>query len=568
MTTSTKSTKPPRAANPALLKKLEDLYVRVGAVSEFYKANRLLYYKPHPKQQAFHYADTNTGRVVFGGNRSGKTTAGATESIAHAWGYRPWLPEGHPHRIVRLADGQPIPVPNVGRIICEDFETTMMQIIWPKLEEWIPADVLARCTFRRNPRGVPMRLTFPKELGGSSIYFMSYDQNVRKFEGQAHHWFWPDEPCPQAIFSGLRRGLIDYNGHYWMTMTPLAEPWINTTLMSRANVPGSGIFGYSWDMEDNCKQHSGGTLDHAAIESALEDFEPEEREARRTGQPLHLVGRVFKDWRAYPPLWVEPFDIPKDWPRVCVIDPHDKKPVAVLWAAISPDGIWIIYRDLFDPELYTVRDVAREMRRQEGWHEQEDPSVLASQAAPRTSFRFVPGQSEEVCFYIIDTSANTTQRTSGKTIKQEFAEHGIHCADAVKQNKSAGINAIKQAIRARNKWDEPGLITFNTCWHVKQNFENYVWPRPTGIRTSNQVAEKQEPVKKNDDFLDCIRYLYQMRLSYGSLQTAVSTMRSFASRQSPNRGPRLGTRFKIHPQFGGRDVETGSHRTRMGRGVF
>jgi len=491
---------PELSNNSEVYEQLTGLYEQVQGLVQVYRSNKISYYRPRGQQDKFHYATDLDTKLVLGGNRSGKTTSGTVEAIAHALGYRPWLANSDPNYIVRLADSSPIPVPNVGRVVAENFEVNIVQTIYPKFEEWLPAHLVRHV--QRSQRGVPVRIEL---TNGSVIHFMSYEQDPRVFEGPAGHWFWCDEPPPQNIFNGLIRGLMDFNGVCWLTMTPLTEPWIAEVLFIKANIPGSGIRAWNYNVWDNCIDN-GGTLSRKTILSTLDKFSAHERKTRETGEFLHLAGRVFPEWYASPPHWVDPFHIPRDWPRVCVIDPHPNKPIAVLWATVSPDDTWIVYRSIFNPELTTVEEVADEMRTLEGW--QED----------RTGRLRKTTNSEVVCLYIIDTSANEQERTSGLSIREEFANCGITCINANKRNKNAGINAIRKAIKKPTyQWGTVGLVVFNTCPEVKNNFQFFSWPRElTGRRNVVQDA-KQEPVKKYDDFIDCIRYIYQMRLNYAML---------------------------------------------------
>jgi len=480
--------------------RLKDLFYKVRSLKDAVNSNRVRFYKPIGQQRDFHAADTAEIRVVMGGNRSGKTTSGAVEAISHALGVRSWLPSDDPHHLVRLSDGDPIPVPNVGRIICENFEVNVVQTIHPKITEWAPAGAIK--SVQRNQRGVPVRYDF---ANGSVIHILSYDQDDRAFEGPNGHWAWFDEPPPQRKFNGIRRGLIDFNGTCWLTMTPLAEPWINQTLVDKANDANGRICVFYYSIWDNCIDN-GGTLSRRAIQSFLDDLPEDERQAREFGIPLHLAGLVFPDWRPSPPFYVPAFKIPSYWPRVVVIDPHPRKPVAVLWAAISPDNIIYIYRSIFDRRLRTVDDVCNRIYTLEGYE--------------FNGRRWIPTEkAEDIALRIIDTSANETERTSGESVAEQFAERGLYCVDAYKRNKDAGINSIREALRIRTDWHKPGLVVFNTCPEVKQNFLNYVWERWGSSRMQGTKGEKQEVVKSNDDFLDCIRYIYQMRLTYSMLKS-------------------------------------------------
>jgi len=507
-------TTPPQSS--ADYEQLKTLYLKIRRLKETVAANKISFYRPHAKQRDFHAAELSDIRVVLGGNRSGKTTCGAVEAVAHALGERPWLPESDPHRLVRLPSGDPIPVPNIGRIVADTLETNIVQTINPKIMEWAPAGAITN--IQKNPRGVPIRYDF---ANGSVIYVMSYDQDVDSFEGTNGHWFWCDEPPPQRIFNGLRRGLIDYGGHCWLTMTPLSEPWTNQVLVSKANGPDGRIWMRRMSVWDNAVSR-GGHLPDKTIHSVLADLPADERASREEGRALHLAGLVFPEWQPEPPFWV-PHETPsRHWPRVCLIDPHPRKPIAVLWLAVTPDNQVRAYRELFDPEMRTVAQVAHAIHQAEGWHYAGEKRHWATQ-------KLVPiwrrtAATEPVVLYVIDTSANEHEKTSGETVAEQFQQYGINCVDAYKRNREAGINAIHQALALKYEWSLPGLVVHDNCPTVKENFLNYVWDRWGSSRQQGLKGEKQTVVKANDDFIDCIRYFFQMRLTYSMLRPMASSL--------------------------------------------
>ncbi len=475
-------------------------------IETVYETAKIVTYRPLPRadKQDFH-ADGGKYdiRLVLGSNRSGKTVAGVCEAIAHSLGYRPWLHPEHPDYIVRLCDGNPIPVPNIGRVIAQDFEQAIRQTIWPKFEEWAPKHMIKEVI--RSPRKVPQVL---KWSNGSIIYFMSNDQDDMAFEGPNGHWVWADEPIDYKKYVGLKRGLIDFSGEMWMTMTPLTQAWIADIVMGRANEPDSGAKTYKFSVWDNCTEN-GGYLSKAAILSFLSDLREDELEARLHGNFLHLAGRVYKEWTPEPPFWIDPFDIPRTWPRVCLADPHTRKPIAVMWVAISPDDQIFIYRALYDQTLRTVEMVADCMKQMEGWV--EGPNGWAD--------AYIGEDTERMTNRIIDWSANEAERVTGQTIKREFARCGFPFQDALKRNAAAGYDAIHQALRpGKYQWDEPTLITFNTCSPVKQNFENFCFDEWGSNKQRDLMGQKDGIRKVHDDFIDMIRYYFQSGLNYHVLR--------------------------------------------------
>ena len=509
------------------LEELQSLIAELEVLEETYRTNKIVFFQPLPTgQQKDFFADQlATVRLVLGSNRSGKTACSILEAIAHAQGYRPWLAPDDPNRIVRLPDGDPIPVPNIGRIVAQNYQQSIKQTIWPKFEEWAPMHLIKKVV--RDQRGIPVEIQW---RNGSVIYFLSYDQDPMVFEGTAGHWFMCDEPPPYRVYIGLKRGLVDFGGHAWLAMTPLAQPWISDQLVERANVKDSGVKMYKYSIWENCDEN-GGYLTRANIEEFLADTREDELEARLHANFLHLAGRVFKDWEPTPPYWVDPYEIPLTWPRVCVIDPHPRKPIAVLWAACNPDNQWIVYRSLFNNKLRTVKDVADRIKELEGWTQTREGKWFRN-----------PERAEPIAMRIMDSSANEPERTSGTTIMKKFASESIWCQPAQKRNAQSGYDAIHEALAIQTEWAQPRLIVFNDCAAVKQNFMNFCYDDWLTDKQRDFKGDKQDYRKNHDDFIDCMRYIFQAGLTFRMLRSAAKKASKRDDWEEPYNGTMIETR--------------------------
>lgn len=487
-----------RGMNAIKAKRLDQLLVELYELDRAYRDQKIVFFKPLSSidHTRFFAEQDAVVRVVLGANRSSKTVSGVTEAIAHSLGYRPWLPVSHPLRVVRLPGGRPIPVPNTGRVLAQSYEQAIRQTIMEKFNEWAPKALIKKV--ETNTRGAPVAIEWHN---GSRIFFMSNDQDNMVFEGTSGHWFWVDEPCDRAKYIGLKRGLVDTNGHCWLTLTPLTQPWINDDLVAKAGDPGSGIQLYRFSIWDNCIDN-GGYLERTAIESFLSDQREDELEARLHGNFLHLAGRVYKTWEPRAPYWVDPFDIPLSWPRVMLCDPHGHKPLALMWAAISPSGRIFVYRAMYENSLRTVSDAAAYIKQVEGWKNDT-----------------IPGRdAEQISLRIIDWSAEATERTSGASIRSKFHSHGLIFHKAKKENAEYGYDAIHTALKLQREWDEPQIVVFNNCKPVKRDFLNFCYDDWATTRQEELKGPKEGYRKKDDDFIDMIRYIFQHKLTYASLR--------------------------------------------------
>jgi len=479
---------------------LRELERELAKMESFYKDNKICTFRDLGNQAIFTKC-RKAIRLLFGSNRSGKSVRSTVEEIACSLGYRPWLPEGHPDRIVRLANGEPIPVPNVGFHLLENLKVAGVQVFIPKMEEWLPKGV---AKIRKNNLGHPVSVEFNN---GSIIHVLSQEQSTSSLEGAAGHFVVSDEPPARDKWTALMRGLVDYSGIAWIAATPIKASHFMAELMSRAADPNSDVGLISISIDDNRKSR-GGYLNDEAVDRFIANLDPDEIEPRLYGRPAHLAGAVFKRWRPSPPFFVDAFPIPEDWPRIMAIDPAGRKPMAAVWIAISPHNKWYIYRELYDPSLVRIDQVADRIKQVEGWKRLRDGTWYQG------------AEAEPIVLRLIDTSGNTLERTSGYTISATFASNGIPVMSAQKIGYLASIDKINTMIstQSENEWSSgPELVVFNTCTRVAYEFQNFVWKPESAQHKTTGADPDDKPLKTNDDLVDCIRYLVMTNARYASL---------------------------------------------------
>jgi len=472
----------------------------VDKIEQYQRENKIVSFRPIGNQDQF-FSMNKPVRLVFGSNRSGKSVVGTVELIAHALGYRPWLPEDHPDRIVRLANGEPIPVPNVGFHLVENLKTAGTLVFLRKMEEWLPKGA---AKIKKNNLGQPVRVEY---ACGSVQHVLSQEMGVSAIEGSSGHYASSDEPPRRDMWVALTRGLIDHSGNAWITATPIKASIYMAELMTEAMKPDSDSGLVSLNIDDN-RVSRGGYLEDAAVDRFIKSLPAHEVAARVYGKPAHLAGAVYKMFRAGPPHVIEPFEIPPSWPRIMAIDPAGRKPVAVVWIAISPQNTWYVYRELYTDGLPTFRAVAKEIKHLEGWERLPNGMYISS-----------PFQ-EPVLMRVIDTSGNAHERTSGMSATQQFGQEGIFLYPAQKQGYIDGINLICEKLSYDDDPEslsgEPGLMVFNTCSRCIHEFINFVWKPVNETRYGDDPSDK--PLKTNDDILDGIRYLAMMGITFKSLR--------------------------------------------------
>jgi hypothetical protein len=233
-----------------------------------------------------------------------------------------------------------------------------------------------------------------------------------------------------------------------------------------------------------------------AIDEFIADLDEAEYESRILGNPRYLVGRVFPEWRPEMPYYIPEERIPPFWDRYCLIDPHPRKPVAVLWCAHDPETDTVIaYDELWDRHLKSVGEVAEAIHQKERKHREKYETFEARNVRVRTR--------------IIDDSSEEHERTSGLSLRSEFRRHGIDTVLANKRNKFAGYNQIHEALRISELTKKPQLQIFTCCGETCKNFLKHVWDDWSSSPQRLSKGQKQDVKPKDDDFIACLRYFYQ-----------------------------------------------------------
>lgn len=433
---------------------------------------------PHLKQRLFH-ASQRKIRILSGGNRAGKTTAGTNEDVAFALGYRPWLPQDHPDYWVKV-NGKKIPVPNHGLVIGESFGEQVKKVLGPKLlgthatqegdQEFgqIPRSLVAHT--KKNQQGVVIHIRF---TNGSTIDLQSYDQEVDLFESKSWLWVHFDEPPPRPIWIAVQRGLTDRNGVCWITMTPLKEAWIFDELYVRNDVDV-----FYCDIREN--------VGYGLTEQGVAEFERsltgDEKEARLHGKYYHLVGRVYKSYDKLHRIPRVP--VKKIWNIWMHIDTHPRTPHHAVWLAVLPNNLKYLVGELknshpanlVEPFGYAILEYER--------------SILHI-------------DSNQVNRLIEPGSQVNNPLQEGHSIYDEFSDLGIVC-ELGSKNLDAGILKMQDALQHdKEKGVYPTLFIFDDLIGVDYELTHYVWDDWRGKHAVEKDL-KQRPKDKDDHFIEGI----------------------------------------------------------------
>lgn len=421
-----------------------------GLMDAAKKPNVLGYIPNSPVHQQFHES-SKVGRILRGGNRSGKSVAGVVESVWRATGR-------HPYQVTH-------DVPTRGRIVTVDRDAGIEQIIKPLLSQWTPVSELVNGSWTDSYSNARKTMTF---RNGSTIELKTHQQEVESFAGIPLHFVWLDEECPQAIFNECRLRLVDYNGCWFMTMTPVeGQDWIFDRFIVTSN---KNVDMFEVDIGDN--PH----LNKQALALLDEDLDEDEKKVRRQGIFVPKGGLVLSEFDYNRHVIKSTQDIPRSWTVYVSIDHGFNAPTAILWHAVSTKGEVVTFREIYKNKTL-IKDFANMIRRMNS-----DLGI-------------------EPSLYMGDPSMSQKSGITGTSPLQTYRENGIPLMQA-KRDVSGGIDKMNEYFKY-DKWHIQDV-----CVNTLKEFRGYSFKIYNSAKIADRNNKREEPNKKNDHACDSARYFF------------------------------------------------------------
>lgn len=402
---------------------------------------KLLSYKPNnSKFLQFHQSTAKT-RLVLGGRRSGKTTAGIVEVCWAALGIHPFLEYPPPPLAIR---------------ICSVDFSSGKQIVLPQLYEWLPKHAISK--FWSEDRILELQ-------NGTVFDLKSYDQDVEKFEGVARHIILMDEEPRKDIYESnyLRTIAKDIDGKLIITCTPLhGMTWLYYTLYDNPDAVPPMIEHWHVATAENPNLPEG-TVESIKKNPALRD----NIEAALYGKFFSQEGLVYKVFD-YDKHTIAPMtSIPSDWLIVLGIDPHDRNPHGVLLCGLTPDNVWIVFDEILETGII---------------------SELAAKIKTKLGNRWPPNLA------VIDTSANIVQSISGKSISEELLQkYGLYTIPAHKDMRAGRIKVNELLEPGDGR--KPRLYFTRNCQNLIREIRHYIWD-DWSSRRKDKIDPKRSHLRK------------------------------------------------------------------------
>lgn len=446
------------------------------------------HYEPWFKQEWFHQSDKH-GRLFIGGNRTGKTVSNVVECI---W----WLTKTHPYKKMPKE-------PVRGRYVTVDFKNFIKPLTIPEFQRWLPTTYLINGNWNDSydKETDTLHLT-----NGSTLQFRSYEQEVDKFAGASLHFVAFDEEPDQLIWNECLARLVDTNGYWWMSMTPLfGMTWVYDKIYEPAikDPENFMFFMVQADMAEN--PHLG----EAARKMYLATLSDEEREARQKGNFVQAGGLVYKTYRPHiHQISGKDFKLTSDMRVYMSLDGGWTHPAGLLWHAVKPDGSIVTFKEMRDIEV-TIPGWCNRIKEYE-----------------RTLRYWDTGQKAPVYLRTGDPALRITRAQTGLSDLMEYASNGIYFAlenvPSGPGSVDTGIKKMVTYLAVNPRTDKPMWQHTDDCFMLRGELQKYRWETWANKKMENKNAPKTKPHSKDDDLCDSLRYFISIQSDL-SFDTSVPT---------------------------------------------
>lgn len=455
---------------------------------EYRKAvNPLRFHKRLPMQQRFFDDIDVKKKFILGGNRAGKTETPA-------------------EYIVRRCEKDKLKV-----WVCGETYADSVSIQQKKIWDLAPKNKI-RYGRWNEITGFPNRkLLFSNK---ALVTFKSYDQGREAFQSDDVDIIWNDEEVPMDIYREQKMRLIDRDGEMIISMTSLKgvtelvediyqdsetieqehADLVNESLPRIAQKGDARIY-FLWSTEN---PH----INQARLIKEVELMTRQEIKSRVYGIPVNLTGKIYHFNRrvhniAWDDLPVGPYTLQH------VLDPHDRKPWAMIWVAVHKTGTRYVVDEYpfgidfneMESDNKTYDDYAKVIRDKEAYLKGFFGAVMKRVVDPNFGNKTV----------------QLAERQGGQahtTPKQELKKRGFNFIDGIDALEAGHLKvreALHYTINDNEITKQPSLFVVDDCTNTTNHLVRY--SRKDIEASDGDVKDKVQVNEKYKDFADCVRYL-------------------------------------------------------------
>lgn len=274
-----------------------------------------------------------------------------------------------------------------------------------------------------------------------------HEEDIRKYDTAQYNYIGFDELTSftefQYLYLSLERGRSGVAGlpaivrsatnpgnigHTWVKkrfVTPFKEGGRVLRQEAGLDLAGNQAYSYRIFIRALPTDNPFGMANDPGYLNRLQLLPEAEKRAKLYGDWDTFEGQVFEEWRTerFPDEpkhalhLVDPFEIPKFWPRLVSVDWGFQAPTWIGWAAISPDSRAYGYREYHHPKKY-IQDYAADLVRLSDGENIKGVILCHSAFANRGEAQTIAQQFEEASGYSPINGGR--DRKAGKLLVQEF----------------------------------------------------------------------------------------------------------------------------------------------------
>lgn len=211
----------------------------------------------------------------------------------------------------------------------------------------------------------------------------------------------------------------------------------------------------------------------------------------RFGEWVSAEGAIYGDYWDRAVHLIDPFSIPREWPRYRSIDFGYTNPVVVHWYAQDPDGRLYLYREIYQTKL-TMKDVADKIKAYEHWFQKRKDADGNPLPNP---------DREQIVATVADWDAEDRATLEAEGIPTIAADKRVKVGiEAVQHRLERAGDGKPRLFVFRNALVEtdPDLVDAKKPTCLADEIDGYVWA---------DKDNKDEPVKRDDHSVDALRYI-------------------------------------------------------------
>lgn len=397
-------------------------------------------------------------------HNTGKTVAGAVESVCHALGYSRFRPLE----------------PSSGWVVSLTNEV-QRDVAQKEILRWLPKKEIKDFIIRHGRKDDPENSILDKIVlkNGQAIGFKTVEQGRESFQGTSQGWIWFDEEPTKEVFDECKMRVVDTRGDMWFTMTPLKGlTWIyNTIYLNEQNDPEIVYWMMEW--EDNP------WLEKEEIDRMIANMTEEEREARQYGRFTSLCGFAFPELRKEIHVVKPKITVPSWYKRYVALD-YGFDSLAAIWVWIDNYGKGRIYRALRKKNLI-ISEAAKEILKFTG--------------------------NEKIESYYAPPDLWNRRQDTGKSAAMIFYENGIMLTKVSNDREQGWLN-VHEWLKPYETRDEQTGETYKTAnLTIDEGVDPDLWKHLTTIQKDekniNDVATQPHDITH---YPDAVRYFCASRL--------------------------------------------------------